>query len=253
MPHKGYIQTIEHRAKVSRALKGRKGHIPWNKGKPLLYETRQKISLAHKGLGKGIPYEVRYGVEKAREIKEKLQEHFSQHNPGLEKIRTLPHGMLGKHHLEETRQKISLKLKGNNNCGSGINNSFYGKHHSPKFIKARRKAWTGKGNPMYHDGKCLDLYPLAFNDELRRVIRARDHYICQLCGIGENGRKHTCHHIDYDKKHNIETNLITLCTPCNSKVNKDRDLWQAYFIDLLTIRGIAKEGTGNEEVSNNTY
>lgn len=225
MPHKGYKQTSEHRMKTGLYWQGKKkspehraklvahleimresGITPTNFG-----GKRHKFSKGHKPWNMGLPT-----------------------NPGLEKMLQLPHGMVGKHHSQETKDKIKIKLTGNkNNGGEGSNNSFYGKHHSVEFIETRRKAWIGQGNPMYHDGQYPKPYPLIFNRELRKQIRERDNCTCQLCGIPQNGKAHDIHHIDYDKTHNSPTNLITLCHGCNAKVNYNRDGWQTYFANLL--------------------
>ena len=37
------------------------------------------------------------------------------------------------------------------------------------------------------------------------------------------------HHIDYDKKNNDVDNLVTLCTPCHTKTNFNRDEWKKTF------------------------
>ena len=38
-----------------------------------------------------------------------------------------------------------------------------------------------------------------------------------------------CHHINYNKLDNRPENLLTLCLSCNTKVNQNREEWQAYF------------------------
>lgn len=59
---------------------------------------------------------------------------------------------------------------------------------------------------------------------LRAKVRERDGNRCVLCGQ-ENGRyKLIVHHLDYDKTHNVEENLATLCRPCHTTGHK-RGLW----------------------------
>lgn len=51
----------------------------------------------------------------------------------------------GRHHSEETKQKIREKLK----THTGENNPFYGKHHSPENIQKFRENRKGEKNPHY--------------------------------------------------------------------------------------------------------
>ena len=228
MPHKGYKQTLEHRMKTGAYWRGRP-KTPEHRAKLVANLQRLRESgITPTDFG-GKPYRFPKG--------NKPWNTGLPDNPGLERIRQLPHGFLGKHHSKETKQKISSRCKGKSR-NVGVDNPFYGHKHCAKFIEARRRRWVGEGNPAYRDGQSPERYPLAFNKELRRRIRERDDYICQLCGALENGKTHSIHHIDYDKNNNIATNLITLCLPCNSRVNMGRDGWQAYFIDLLVTRRI---------------
>ena len=61
---------------------------------------------------------------------------------------------------------------------------------------------------------------------MRKAIRERDRYICQLCG---EYPAFDVHHIDYDKKDCEPENLITLCRSCHAKTNFDKDYWINYF------------------------
>ena len=56
-----------------------------------------------------------------------------------------------------------------------------------------------------------------------------------FCNIKENGRRHDVHHIDYDKKNCDQSNLITLCRTHNMEVNGNRDFWQPYFEEIITM------------------
>lgn len=126
------------------------------------------------------------------------------------------------------------------------NNPFYGQHHTKKTKKklsdknknykhtkeAKRKISLGHGGTgiPYANNK----YPEEFY-KIRDFIRKRDNYKCQICGMTEEkhitiyGKVLEVHHIDYDKKINEETNLITLCKQCNLRANKNRDYWKEYF------------------------
>lgn len=82
-------------------------------------------------------------------------------------------------------------------------------------------------------------YGLKWNPELRRKIRKRDNFECQLCLLSdiqhrEKYKRPLCiHHIDYNKINCKEKNLITLCFVCHGKTNGNRKYWKNYFIKLM--------------------
>ena len=89
-------------------------------------------------------------------------------------------------------------------------------------------------NPNWKGGISFELYPIDWTDDLREVMRKRDSYICQLCGICQDGlkgrfRKLDIHHIDYDKDNLDPKNLISLCKGCHMKTNHNRAYWINYF------------------------
>ena len=86
-------------------------------------------------------------------------------------------------------------------------------------------------------GKSFEPYPLDWTNNLKKTIRERDRYICQLCG--EFGK--TVHHINYDKKNCDENNLITTCKICSSKVNFQREKWEKIFQAMQFIRDDLKK------------
>lgn len=78
-----------------------------------------------------------------------LEDHVSYHQAGAK------NAWYGKHHSEETRQKMSESRKGEKH-------HFYGKHHSEETKEKIRNTKIGSKNPMY--GKCL-------SDEHKNKIR----------------------------------------------------------------------------------
>jgi hypothetical protein len=96
---------------------------------------------------------------------------------------------------------------------------------------AWNKGLTGSKSSSWIDGRSFEPYTEEFNSELKELIRKRDDYTCQKCGIKQEDyyRKLDIHHIDYNKFNCFEDNLITLCQKCNSEVNFNRDYWQRYF------------------------
>lgn len=107
-------------------------------------------------------------------------------------------GMLGKKHTDEWKKNMSERVGGKNH-------------------------WNWKG------GITSKPYSLDWTESLRRTIRERDHYVCQLCNKPQGDRVHSIHHKDYDKLNCNPDNLITLCVGCNTRVNKNREQWTKYF------------------------
>jgi hypothetical protein len=194
-------------------------------------ETKRKLSEIDKkryangekfGFQKGHPDLVT--KEGRKRQSKKIRKHlwkpnyFQKGNIPWYKKYNKPHPHLGKKikHSEETKKKISLTIK--------------------KQYKNGRIAWIkgkerldikGDKNPAWNGGSSFEPYSIDWTDTLKRSIRERDHYICQLCSQYGN----YVHHIDYNKKNCNPSNLITLCVGCNSKVNKNRNYWLNYFIN----------------------
>lgn len=99
--------------------------------------------------------------------------------------------------------------------------------HCQKISKVNR----GPMNYFWIDGRSREKnpYPEEWSETLRRRIRERDHYTCQLSG---KKSANCVHHIDYNKKNCDPNNLITLSLSSNSKVNSNREYWTAYFREL---------------------
>lgn len=227
--------------------------IPWNKGKKGIYskEAIQKMSEAHKGLKtgfqKGHPFYQggeKGWFKKGRKsiMTDEIKKKISKANKG--KIRTketkerLRRLRLGKKLSQETKEKMSLTLRGKPKPW------LVGRKHSEEHKEKIRQAMKGrlitpnncfkKGekHPSWNNGSSFEPYSTDWTNTLKRSIRERDHYICQLCL--KDG--YPVHHLDYNKKNCNPNNLITLCVSCNSKVNFNRNHWTNYFKDLLNLK-----------------
>ncbi len=107
--------------------------------------------------------------------------------------------------------------------------------HTEEWKKNHSKRMSKENHPNWKGGiSCLS-YSSDWTETLKRSIRERDKYICQICGKNqiielENiGKKLAIHHTDYDKKNNDPKNLITLCNNCHSKTNWNKNYWIEYF------------------------
>ena len=95
-----------------------------------------------------------------------------------------------------------------------------GKHWKMREDKRQNMSrGRGENHHSWLGGKSFEPYSVDWTETLKRSIRERDHYICQLCSQYGN----SIHHINYNKKNCSPSNLITLCISCNSKVNKNRE------------------------------
>lgn len=97
----------------------------------------------------------------------------------------------------------------------------------------------GKNNPNWQNGKSFEPYSPEFNKILKKKIKKKYDFTCQLCGdkrLKNTKKKFLCvHHINHNKKDCGEENLIPLCNLCNSSVNKSREDWTNFFQNKIII------------------
>jgi len=162
-------------------------------GKKMLKETKQKMSLAQEDFYKNNPNTKR-GFQKGHKVR------------------------LGMKHNKKTKKRISLK-----NIGKVLS------------VETRKRMSAFKqGIPInkWKEFISFEPYATSWTETLRRAIRERDDYTCQLCskyGI-------VVHHIDYNKKNNNPNNLITLCKKCHNKTNSNRKKWTIFFQSMMNLR-----------------
>ena len=90
-------------------------------------------------------------------------------------------------------------------------------------------------NPNWNGGSSFEPYPTNWTKQIRDLIRVRDNFICQLCGVPELecNRRLRLHQIDYDKNNIKLDNLISLCVDCHMKTNSNREKWTTYFQNYI--------------------
>jgi len=230
----------ETKRKISDAQKGEKGY--WY-GKEFSGVTIKKMSISHKG----IP-----NHQKGHVLSEETKRKISISNKGKiiseETKRKMSIADKGRIHTQETKNKISKALKGEKSYWFGKQLSLETKQKISKANKGNVGYWTGKykseetkkklsesqrgkKGSNWKGGKSFEPYTIQFNKQLKELIRNRDNYKCQLCGMPEceNVQKLCIHHIDYDKKNCLPSNLISLCRKCHTKTNYKREYWIKYF------------------------
>jgi hypothetical protein len=110
--------------------------------------------------------------------------------------------------------------------------SVYQKAHTLGLKRNQTLVRSGSDNPAWVDGSSFKPYTSNFNRPLRRSIRERDNYTCQLCGKYKSLRENPAvHHIDYKKRNLNPMNLICLCRKCHGLTvhPKQRIFWKLYF------------------------
>ena len=135
-------------------------------------------------------------------------------------------------------QKVSETLKGHKGFWKGKSCS---EETKEKMSKTKKGMYAGKNNPNWQGGISFEPYSVEWTKELKKKVKERDNYICQLCDKTKKEQNETdslkrgltVHHINYDKKNCAMNNLITLCRKCNSIVNFKREDWINYFKQKL--------------------
>jgi transposase len=135
-------------------------------------------------------------------------------------LRTLRESHLGYQPSRITRQRMSISQKER-------------LRQHPEAIK------RGSENPLYINGNGNLPYPEAFNKELKKQIRLRDGFRCQLCGTSIKEKRLHIHHINYDIHDNRKRNLISLCSTHHNRANYSREKWQLAFDTYQAIRHLS--------------
>lgn len=215
-------------------LYGKKNHF-W--GKKHSEESKRKMSISstgkiHSEKTKEVWSQQRKGKKKSEKWKNDLIIRQTFYTIKQEK-RTIELYQAGLF-MEDIRKELDLGLSTVETClrRNGISTRkgwLISEKQRLKLYESLRLTQKLKPNPNWRGGKSFEPYGLEFNTALRRLIRERDNYTCQMCDVRENGRAHSCHHVDYNKKNNCPSNLVLLCPYCHSITNGNRFLWESYF------------------------
>lgn len=196
MAKKGYKQTMEHKNNRSISLNG---HF-------VSEITKEKIR--NKAIGR------KHSVETKLKFKGRIPI-----NKGKTKENYLPLKIVSEKMKEARKNKYWKNV--------GYKHSEITK----KKMKDNHADFSRNKNANWQGGKSFEVYTIDWTQTLKKSIRERDKYICQICNRTQNefnGKLHI-HHIDYNKKNcNIE-NLVSLCIKCHCKTNWNREKWTKYF------------------------
>jgi len=172
--------------------------------------------------------ETRIKMSKAWETRAPISEETRLKHSIRGKRLSSAHGgfMYGRHHTEESRKIMSEKRKGNN-FRLGI-------PHSNKTKKLLSELNTGCLNANWKGGISCEPYCFEWSfKEYKDFIKERDKNICLNPYCQKLDNKLRIHHIDYNKKNCHSSNLITVCSSCNSRANKDRNWHTAWYRAVL--------------------
>jgi 5-methylcytosine-specific restriction endonuclease McrA len=138
-------------------------------------------------------------------------------------------------HSKKTKEKIRKAMLKRKETLGYINSPKTRKklreNHGPKFhteksklkvSKNRKGKCLGVDNPNWKGGKSFEAYTIDWTETLKRSIRERDRYTCQICRKPQGDIVLDVHHIDCNKKNNNPDNLITLCRSCHQKLHNPK-------------------------------
>lgn len=207
------------------------------KGSKHSEETKRKIKKrleggnsttfrkGHKGLYFG-------GFSGGEKVKEKIRQTLTGRKLSEEHKQKISAGLNGRKCSEETKNKLSKSHKGKKNTEEArrkMSESHKGKKLTKESRRKISEALIGKKHWNWQGGKSFESYSVNWTETLRRSIRERDRYTCQLCSKPQGDISHDVHHIDYNKLNCNPDNLITLCKSCHTKTNIKRKYWIKYF------------------------
>ncbi|MHB8118608.1 MAG: NUMOD3 domain-containing DNA-binding protein [Methanothrix sp.] len=192
-------------------------------------EYKEMMSNSHRG------NQNRTGIKHTEEDKKRISDTLKGH-PAYEKQRESVRNM-NKNRIisESTRKKISDWHKGRPITPKG---SHLSEEHRRRLSETRILRGVAKGdkNPAWRGGTSFKPYCYKFDEALKEEVRARFGRKCYLCPTteNENGRRLTCHHVDYNKSQGckgLKWSLLPLCDPCHGKTNHNRWYWFALLRD----------------------
>jgi hypothetical protein len=147
----------------------------------------------------------------------------------------LPH-----HHLKNMKKTEKQKKKMSNSRKIWYDkNPEKAKEKAIKCSETKIREGTHKGNknPNWRNGISKIKDRKQISPKLREKILKRDNYTCQKCNKDFKEKNSlVIHHIDFNKKNNNPSNLITLHHSCHSQLSYKREDWIDYFKKMMIER-----------------
>jgi len=114
------------------------------------------------------------------------------------------------------------------------------KNEKTRLTNIKRGTHKNEKNVNWYGGISKLKIKRTLTNNKKEEIKKRDGYRCQECfrNREELEQPLLVHHIDFDKLNDEDNNLITLCNPCHSKLNYNRENWINHFQNVQIQRGI---------------
>jgi len=104
---------------------------------------------------------------------------------------------------------------------------------------SRKAVLTRRKNGSYPEPN-PEAHSVHFRRVLSSIVKDRDGFRCQLCGVLEHSSRLNVHHIDHNKKNDFLLNLVTLCIPCHTichhSKKKRKDVCQLQLENNMRLR-----------------
>jgi hypothetical protein len=201
-------------------MKFEKGKSPWNKGKKMSLEQRDKLSKIK--IGKKPSLETRKKMSEAHKVKinPNFKCDWNGRKHSEEAKRKMSIAAKGKIISEETRRKISEILKGKKHKDNGKT------HLSIAVRKNLSNKLKGENAPNWKGGLTGINFKIRHGIEhrlWREAVFARDNWTCQNKECKERGGELQAHHIQSFSKYTelrfAIDNGVTLCKRCHKKTD----------------------------------
>ena len=171
--------------------------------------VNQKLSIEKIAKKLGVVYSTIWRRMEEFDIKRRTN---SESQKGIRKSNK---ARLGKHHTEETKQKMSEACKGKKNHN-------YGKPMSEEQKIKISNACKGEKHPCWKGGITPENKKIRRSREIclwRKAVLERDNFTCQMCG--KHGGKLHVHHInnfsEFPELRCAIDNGIVLCKKCHKE------------------------------------
>jgi len=106
----------------------------------------------------------------------------------------------------------------------GRKNGMFGKKRPDLALYNKIHPKCGRDNPSWNNGSSFIPYTSEFSKRLKKEIKTRDKFTCQICN--NESAIIQIHHIDYDKNNCSKNNLISLCPSCHGQTQHNRQYYK---------------------------
>lgn len=168
--------------------------------------------------------EATHGIEHGRKywVKDHWHVYWREDN-GIQGSTTYPHWWW-KMNIGEVPEGFCVSYKDENKLNIDPSNFILISKYEATAKSGKKRLgipqpWHGKEKSKWWTGGNSQEYPAEFSHSLRNRIKLEAKYICQFCNTEFPKEQLDVHHMDRDKTHNWDANLVTLCKSCHRAVH----------------------------------